>query len=497
MAEKKANPEENTGPKLQYGDIKFKSQSTILDSYISVNNSKFTGPIVKKYSKKSIEYIELDTDDKLIQFSGFFVLGWMFIFFVISNSFIQFYIMNKSDSHYFWENSIIWTSMFDKLPFVALVDLVMYLSMFLCYPIIRTLKAGKKGSRWSKKIKYTASLFEFVFFFSWMAIIYNLFPENWITRIFLFLHSIVFLMKIHSYCYYNGFMSERLRDMVEAEKKLKDSPNDQELIKVFEYSKKELENQYDAKHSLKFPDNISLKNFFTYTTFPVVVYQIYYPRNERIRWSYVFEKIVAIFGIIFVMINIAEVFMYPTAVGLIALNNSDEEYKLLKLALLLTELIPSFITMYVIVWYLIWDAILNCIAELTRFADREFYADWWNSVTWDDFSKYWNVTVHKFLLRHVFHAFKNVKNKKTGKPKYSSLVSMFMTFFISSIFHELAMFMMFKKKRYYIFVLQMAQIPLTYIHYKLFKNYPIVANVYFWFSICVGPALVCSLYLAF
>ena len=42
----------------------------------------------------------------------------------------------------------------------------------------------------------------------------------------------------------------------------------------------------------------------------------------------------------------------------------------------------------------------------------------------------------------------------------------------------------------------MAQIPLTYIHYKLFKNYPIVANVYFWFSICVGPALVCSLYLA-
>lgn len=154
MAEKKAKPEENTGPKLQYGDIKFKSQSTILDSYISVNNSKFTGPIVKKYSKKSIEYIELDTDDKLIQFSGFFVLGWMFIFFVISNSFIQFYIMNKSDSHYFWENSIIWTSMFDKLPFVALVDLVMYLSMFLCYPIIRTLKAGKKGSRWSKKIKY-------------------------------------------------------------------------------------------------------------------------------------------------------------------------------------------------------------------------------------------------------------------------------------------------------------------------------------------------------
>lgn len=497
MADKKQKTDTKTEPRLQYVDIKFKPQSTILDSYISVNNSKFTGPIVKKYNKKSIEYVEKDTDDKLIQFSGFFVLGWMFIFFVIANSFIQFYISNKSDSQYFWENSTIWTFMFDGLPYVAFVDLLMYLSMFLCYPIIKILKSGKKGSYWLNKVKIMATVFEFTFFFTWMALIYNLFPENWISRIFLFLHSIVFLMKIHSYCYYNGFMSERLRELVEAEKKLKDSPNDQDLINIIEYSKKEMENQYDEKQTVKFPDNITLKNFFTYTTFPVVVYQINYPRNERIRWSYVGEKIVAIFGIIFVMINIAEVFMYPTAMSLIELNTSDEDYKLLKLALLLTELIPSFITMYVIVWYLIWDAILNCIAELTRFADREFYADWWNSVTWDDFSKYWNVTVHKFLLRHVFHAFKNVKNKKTDKPKYSTMTSIFLTFFISSIFHELAMFMMFKKKRYYIFVLQMAQIPLTYIHYKLFKNYPVLANTYFWFSICVGPALICSLYLAY
>lgn len=150
--------------------------------------------------------------------------------------------MNKSDSQYFWENSTIWTFMLDNLPFVAFVDLVMYLSLFLCYPIIKRLKSSE-GDRWLNKIKYMATGFEFTFFFSWMAIIYNLFPHNWITRIFLFLHSIVLLMKIHSYSYYNGFMSERRRDLVEAQKKLKDSPDDDELKAIIDYSKSELDNQ--------------------------------------------------------------------------------------------------------------------------------------------------------------------------------------------------------------------------------------------------------------
>lgn len=30
-------------------------------------------------------------------------------------------------------------------------------------------------------------------------------------------------------------------------------------------------------------------------------------------------------------------------------------------------------------WYLIWETILNVLAELTHFADRNFYDAWWNS----------------------------------------------------------------------------------------------------------------------
>jgi len=28
------------------------------------------------------------------------------------------------------------------------------------------------------------------------------------------------------------------------------------------------------------------------------------------------------------------------------------------------------------------------------FADREFYQDWWNSTSWDQFSRKWNKPVH-------------------------------------------------------------------------------------------------------
>jgi sterol O-acyltransferase len=47
---------------------------------------------------------------------------------------------------------------------------------------------------------------------------------------------------------------------------------------------------------------------------------------------------------------------------------------------------------------------LNALAEITRFADRGFYADWWNSVSWDQFSRDWNRPVYNFLLRHVYHS---------------------------------------------------------------------------------------------
>ena len=40
--------------------------------------------------------------------------------------------------------------------------------------------------------------------------------------------------------------------------------------------------------------------------------------------------------------------------------------------------------------------------KVLRFADREFYRDWWNSNNVLEFWKTWNLPVHRWAVRHLF-----------------------------------------------------------------------------------------------
>lgn len=40
--------------------------------------------------------------------------------------------------------------------------------------------------------------------------------------------------------------------------------------------------------------------------------------------------------------------------------------------------------------------------DARSFADREFYQDWWNSTSWDQFSRKWNKPVHVSCLLTTF-----------------------------------------------------------------------------------------------
>ena len=74
------------------------------------------------------------------------------------------------------------------------------------------------------------------------------------------------------------------------------------------------------------------------------------------------------------------------------------------------------------------------------FADRQFYDDWWNSTSWDEFSRKWNKPVHTFLLRHVYAS-------SISSYKLSRSSAMFFTFLLSAAVHELVMAIVTKKIR--------------------------------------------------
>ena len=69
--------------------------------------------------------------------------------------------------------------------------------------------------------------------------------------------------------------------------------------------------------------------------------------------------------------------------------------RLLKLA------IPNHL-IWLVWFYLIFHSFLNTVGEVLRFADREFYRDWWNSNNVLDFWKTWNLPVHRWAVRHLF-----------------------------------------------------------------------------------------------
>ena len=58
--------------------------------------------------------------------------------------------------------------------------------------------------------------------------------------------------------------------------------------------------------------------------------------------------------------------------------------------------------MWLCVFYGMFHAWMNFWGEVSRFADRRFYSDWWNSGTLGEYWRKWNYPIHNWLVRHVY-----------------------------------------------------------------------------------------------
>ncbi|ROV96275.1 hypothetical protein VMCG_07703 [Cytospora schulzeri] len=382
----------------------------------------------------------------------------------------------------------------------------------------------------------------------------------WSHTVFFVLHTLVMLMKQHSYAFYNGYLSTAYKKRAELQHKLKqlehveavkspsqtmptasslstdhmahapsaqelrqrrrsihsggdsfskdlenieaaiasNEPLDLEQIHVFEQVIKwEMDQLTDEIHGKStsperaYPNNLTFKNHYEYIVFPTLVYELEYPRSESINWAYVAEKSAATFGVIFVMIMVSQAFIYPVVMKTLAMKEAGMPLgeRFMEFPWIFSDLIFPFMMEYLLTWYVIWEAILNLLGELTYFADREFYSDWWNSVSWDQFARDWNRPVHNFLLRHVYHS-------SISAIKVNKHTATLITFFLSACVHELVMWCIFKKLRGYLLFLQMTQLPLVQLsRTKWLRGRRTLGNCFFWLGIFTGPSVLCSLYL--
>ena len=234
---------------------------------------------------------------------------------------------------------------------------------------------------------------------------------TWTAQVFFTLHTLVLLMKMHSYAFYNGHLST-----TEHRLSALDNPEHASTAAVVKYPSSNIElpevdesdqavekkRKEDDEHSLSqlredlafeltsplghvtYPQNLLMSNYVDFCLCPTLCYEIEYPRTPAINWMELFYKTLAVFGCIFLLTIISEEFIVPvlndSAARLQGISNWVDQG--LILAETISLLLFPFMITFLLCFLLIFEYVLGAFAEITCFADRHFYSDWWNSCDW-------------------------------------------------------------------------------------------------------------------
>ena len=116
---------------------------------------------------------------------------------------------------------------------------------------------------------------------------------------------------------------------------------------------------------------------------------------------------------------------------------------------------------WLLMFYVIFHSLTNFFAELTMFADRRFYSDWWNAGDLGEYWRKWNQPIHNYMIRHIYFPCR--------RAGFSSTFGLFATFTFSAIFHEYVVIGVFSVFNCIAFTLMMVNIPCM-IFQRMMKN---------------------------
>lgn len=496
-----------------------------------------------------------DPESEYRDFHGFFNLFWIGLAIMGITSMLR----NIKDTGFPLRVQI-WGLFTVKLWHLAIADFLMVATTAISLPLHRAARAAKPDGiiTWSRGGSALQSIYQVAWLSLWIAVPFH-FEWTWTAQVFFLLHTMVLLMKMHSYAFYNGHLSEtekrlhaldnpssvpdrrpayqypsadfpsssastsgapangngkkrrrqRSQRRRQQPKRLasdshksndeEETPNAVQQIQSPPASGNNSSDEFDELRedlareltspmgNVTYPSNLTWSNYTDYLLCPTLCYEIEYPRTTSINWISLISKIIATFGCIFLLTIISEDFILPVLtdaserLDAVPAVSSVSETALI-LAETISWLLFPFMLIFLLVFLVIFEYVLGAFAEITRFADRHFYSDWWNSTDWMEFSREWNIPVYSFLRRHVYSA----SRSRIGKVAATAL-----TFLISAIGHEIVMGCITKKLRGYGFVCQMLQLPIVVLQRtKWVRDRETLNNVCFWASMILGLSLV-------
>lgn len=468
----------------------------------------------------TVDYTErvshFDPASDYTNFRGFYTLFWIGLCILAITTMLR----NIKDTG-FPLRVRIWALFTVKLQQLALADFLMVATTAASLPLQRIVRATRPGGPWTWKSGGVAAqaIYQLLWLSFWVAVPF-LFDWTWTAQVFFLLHTMTLLMKMHSYAFYNGHLSETEKRL----RSLDDPASVKDRAPAYVYPPPEdpnyrtpVKDPCDGKHggsegagsdeeiahlredlareltspvgNVTYPRNLTWGNFLDYLLCPTLCYELEYPRTAAVDWTALFWKFVATFVCIFLMTIVSEDFILPVLTDASTrLNPVDPALApsvsetLLILAESVSLLLFPFMIIFLLVFLVIFEYVLGCFAEITRFADRHFYSDWWNSTDWMEFSREWNVPVYSFLRRHVYSASRD----RVGKGMATVL-----TFLISAVGHEVIMACITKKLRGYGFVCQMLQLPIVVLQRtRWVRGKETLNNAMFWCSMILGLSTV-------
>ncbi|KAL8899889.1 MAG: hypothetical protein Q9207_005960 [Kuettlingeria erythrocarpa] len=459
----------------------------------------------------SIDYAarvsHFDPKSEYRDFRGFFVLFWIGLAIMVITTMLR----NIKDTGFPFRVGV-WALLTQRVWQLALTDGAMVASTALSLPLQKVFRNSKGWLRWERAGMPIQSIYQA----AWLALWVNwpfMLGWTWTAQVFFTLHTITFLMKMHSYAFYNGHLST-----TEHRLSALDNPESASTAAAVRYprssthlddlgqsakEKKAHKDEEDALAQLRedlaleltsplgqvtYPQNLTWSNYGDYILCPTLCYELEYPRTASLQPLELFWKTLAIFGCIFLLTITSEEFIVPVLHDAsLRLNDiSSTSETLLILSETISLLLFPFMVTFLLVFLVIFEYVLGAFAEITCFADRHFYSDWWNSCDWLEFSREWNIPVHHFLRRHVYGA---------SRPYMSRNMSTLITFLLSAVGHELVMGCITKKLRGYGFLAQMSQLPIVALQRtKWVKGKELFNNIAFWISMILGLSMMCALY---
>lgn len=166
-----------------------------------------------------------------------------------------------------------------------------------------------------------------------------------------------------------------------------------------------------------YPNNVSIRNIFYFISVPTMIYQPVYPSKSKIDWKYCFDKLLEIVILFWSICYLSLTYAIPILEKSILHNanftdsvisdtfgNQDSIQGNTHAELLATMLKVAnmSIIIWIIVYYIVFHNYLNLLAELTKFEDREFYDQWWNSSSVSLYWKLWNRVFSRFFEHHIY-----------------------------------------------------------------------------------------------